>query len=260
MSRNYLKSIVSALAIGLLLTGCVSSESQYSSRGAKSNDETAAAYNLQLGIEYFQQGNLSQAKDKLDRSLQQNPKNAQTHMAAGMLYERLNEPRQADQYYSRAVALDASNGEALNAYAVFLCRKGDHTKGEQLALQAAANPLYKTPEAAWLNAGNCALDAGKNELAEQHFRKSLATNPKFASALMQMAGLEFTANNFLPARAFLERFQQVSNPTAESLWLGYRIEKSLDNPAAAAEYARRLKAGFITSVQAKALLETEKKK
>jgi type IV pilus assembly protein PilF len=256
MSFNAIKTLVLLFA----LSGCVTTGGDASSQRSKSDMETAAAYNLQLGIDYFRQGNLTQAKEKLDRSLQQNPKNAQTHMAAGLLYERLNEPRKADQYYSRAIELDSRNGEVLNAYAVFLCRKGDHLKGEQLALQAAANPLYKTPEAAWLNAGMCAADAGKPALAEQYFRKSLAVNQKFASALIQMADLEFKAVSYLPARAFLERFQQVSSPTAESLWLGYRIEMALDNASGAVDYARRLKANFITSVQAKALLESEKKK
>lgn len=237
------------------ITACVSSEPQL---GMK-DSEAAAAYNLQLGVDYFRQGDLSQAKDKLDRSLQQNPKNAQTYVASGMLYDRLGEARKADQYFNKAVDLEPKNGEIVNSYAVFLCRKGDHAKGEQMALQAATNPLYKTPEAAYLNAGNCAVDAGRDAKAEEYFRKALALRPNFSAALLQMAELEFKGGNYLPARGFLERFQQSAKPTSASLWLLFRVETALGNAGQSADYARRLKQEFPTATETKALLELEKK-
>lgn len=252
MSSLKRESIVTLLA--LALTGCVSSPPEL---GTKDN-ETAAAYNLQLGIDYFRQGNLSQAKEKLDRALAQNPKNAQTYVASGMLYDRLGETRKADQYYSKAVDLDPKNAENVNSYAVFLCRKGEHAKGEQLALQAATNALYKTPEAAYFNAGNCAVDAGKTAKAEEHFRRALSLRPNFAPALLQMAELEFKSGNYLPARGFLERFQQAAKPSAASLWLSYRVETALGNAGISADYARRLKRDFPTSIETKALLDLEK--
>ncbi|MGD9841803.1 MAG: type IV pilus biogenesis/stability protein PilW [Steroidobacteraceae bacterium] len=242
---------------GLLsvIAACVSNDPKL---GNKDN-VSAAAYNLQLGLDYFRQGNLSLAKEKLDRSLKQNPDSAQAHAAAGMLYERLNESRKADQYYSRAVALEPKNGDVVNTYAVFLCRRGDLSKGEQLALQAANNQLYKTPEAAWLNAGICALDAGKTEVAEAHFRRALTANPKFSSVLMQLAILKFKTNDPLLARGFLERFHIATQATAESLWLGVRVEQAMANPAGAADYASQLKERFPRSPQARALSESEHK-
>lgn len=247
-------SKLAAFLLCLSLNACMSSSPEL----GKKDSESAAAYNLQLGIDYFRQGNLSEAKEKLDRSLKQNPKNPQIYVASGMLYERLGEPRKADQYFSKAVNLDPKNGDVVNSYAVFLCRKGEHAEGEQFALQAATNPLYKTPEAAYFNAGNCALAAGKDSRAEEHFRRALALRPNFAAALLQMAELEFKAGNYLPARGFLERFQQAAKPTAASLWLLFKVENALGNAGLSADYARRLKQDFPTSVETKALLEFEK--
>jgi type IV pilus assembly protein PilF len=246
----------STLILVALLAGCTSSVPQLGKR----DSESAAAYNLQLGIDYFRQGNLSEAKEKLDRSLLQNPKNAQAYVASGLLYDRLGDARKADQYFSKAVDLDAKNGDVLNSYAVFLCRKGDYAKGEKMALQAAANQLYKTPETAYFNAGNCAEDAGHAAKAEAYFRSALAARPNFGAALLQMAELEFRAGNFLPARAFLERFQQSAKPTATSLWLLVRVEQGLGNGSLSADYARRLMQDFPTSIETKQLLESEKKK
>lgn len=244
------------ICVALLVSACVSNEPQF---GAQ-DKEAAAAYNLQLGIDYFSQGNLIQAKEKLDRSLVQNPKNAQTYAAAGLLYERLNELDKADQYYSRAVDLEPDNGNLLNMYGVFLCHRGEWVRGEKLALRAANNPLYKTPEMAYYNTGSCAQDAGKVQVAEQHYRRALEVNPKFSTALLRLAELNFTANDFMSARGFLDRFHADIQATAESLWLGARIERSAGNESATNEYVRRLKAGFPTSPQAATALDAERKK
>ena len=244
------------LAVTLvLLAGCISSTPQLGNKDA----EAAASYNLQLGIDYFRQGNLSQAKEKLDRSLQQNSKSAPAYVASALLYDRLGETRKATQYFDRAINLDPKNGESLNTYAVFLCRKGDFAKGEKLALESANNPLYKSPEAAFYNAGNCAVDAGRDKDAEIFYRRALSLRPNFAAALLQMADLEFRSGNFLPARAFLERFQQSAKPTAASLWLLVRVERALGNGSLAADYARRLQQDFPTSVEVKAMLQSQNK-
>lgn len=244
------------LATPLLVTACISGEPALGDR----DNEAAASYNLQLGIDYFRQGNLSEAKEKLDRSLQQNPRNAQTYVASGMLYDRLGEARKAEQYFAKGVSLDPKNGDVVNSYAVFLCRKGEYAKGEQLAVQAATNPLYKTPETAYMNAGNCAVDAGRAAEAEKHFRNALALRPNYAPALLQMAQLEFKAGNYLPARGFLERFQQTAKPTAASLWLLVQVEYALGNASISADYARRLKQDFPTAAETKFLIEFERKK
>jgi type IV pilus assembly protein PilF len=245
-----------AVAMGVLMSACVARSPQL---GDKDN-VAAASYNLQLGIDYMRQGNLSEAKEKLDRSMQQNPKNAQIYVASGMLYDRLGETRKADQYFSKAASLDPKNGDTINSYAVFLCRKGDYKKGEELALEAATNPLYKTPEAAFFNAGNCAIDAKRPVDAEKYFRRALAVSPNFAPALLQLAQLEFKAGNYLPARGFLERFQQTAKPTSASLWLLVQVEYALGNTSVSADYALRLKRDFPTASETKFLLEFENKK
>lgn len=250
-----MKRMVGAVVLSWGLAGCVSSQSQMS---AKQREE-AAVYNLQMGIDYLQKGNLSQAKEKLERSLDQNPRNAQTHVAAGLLYDRIDENDKADSHLSRAVSLDSDNAAVLNNYAQFLCRKGNRDKGEQLAVKAASDPLYKTPEAAWLNAGLCALNSKKMEAAEKYFRNSLAAKPNWPTALFQLADFELKAGNFLPARGFLQRYMQVTATNPAALWLGVQIEKGLGNVAGAEDYARRLKNDFPTSGETKALLESERK-
>ena len=99
--RGATRKFASSLQLGaaLLLAGCASGGGGMNpTRAEPSRAETAAAYNLQLGVAYLQQGNLPLAKEKLERALQQNPRDATTHGALAMLNERLGNLRDADRY------------------------------------------------------------------------------------------------------------------------------------------------------------------
>ena len=245
----------SALAATVLLAAGCASPDQFQ----KPQPDRASDINLELGIDYLRKGNLSEAKEKIERSLSQNPRNAKAQATAGMLYSRLNEVDKADNHFDRAVALDGENPEILNSYAAFLCTNGRYEKGEKIALRAAVNQLYKTPEVAYMNAGNCALNGGKVKNAENNYRQALKVKPKFAAALFQMADLELSQSRFLSARAFLERYLAVARVSAPSLWLAVRIERGLGNTPAADDYARRLRNDYPTSGEARLLLENERK-
>jgi len=222
--------------------------------------EQAARINAELAITYMKQGNLQAARDKIDRALKQNPRTADTQMAAGFVYDRLGQDKKAAGHFEQAVKLATDNPDVLNNAAVYLCRKGDKKRGEAYFLQAAASPLYKTPEVAYLNAGQCARADGRLKEAEQYFRQSLAIKPEMPEPLLQLADVLHHSGNNLQARAFLQRYTAVASPTASVLWLGYRIETALGDASAAQEYGRRLKADFGVSTETGLLLDAEKAK
>lgn len=222
--------------------------------------QQAANYNLQLGADYLRQGNLQQAKEKLDRALEQDPRNPQTHMVLGLLYQRLGDHGKADTHFERSISLDSKSAESRNAYAAFLCATKKFKRGEKMALDAAADPLYKSPELSYLNAGYCARDEGDLQRAEQHFRQAIRIQPRFAQALLELADLQLRQNQPLVARAFLERYAAVAPVSASSLWLGVRVERALANYAVAGDYARRLRLEYPTSDEARLLRESEQQR
>ena len=222
-----------------------------------SNRDQAAQYNMQLAVDYFRQGDLKQAKEKIEKSLQENSHNAEGQATAGLIYDRLGEERLADEHFSRAVSL-GKNPDILNNYAVFLCQRGKFERGMKYALQAATDPLYRTPDTAYTNMGLCALSAGNKVDAEKHFRQALAVRPQSPDALYQLAQLEFDGGNFMAARAFLERYVVAAPVNPPLLLLGAKIEQQLGNRTGADSYTRRLRTEFPTSAEAKQSLETAK--
>ncbi|HMN43199.1 MAG TPA: type IV pilus biogenesis/stability protein PilW [Povalibacter sp.] len=246
--------LVLAMTIGV--AACASSNQKPLS---KPQPERASDINLELGVDYFRKGNLAAAKEKIDRAVEQNPRNAKAQAAAGLLYDRLNEPRKSAAHMDKAVSLDPNNPDILNNYAVMLCKRGEHAKGEKYFVRAAENPLYKTPEVAYLNAGNCARAANDLKNAEVHFRKALTVRPRFQEALYQMADLEFQNKSYLSARGFVERFLAAGKSTPSVLWLGVQIENALGNATAANNYGQRLKLEYPSAAETRQLLESERK-
>lgn len=225
----------------------------------KLDRQKAAAVNAELAITYMKQDNLRAALEKVDRALKQDPRSADVQMAAGFVYDRLGEDRKAGDHFEQAVKLvGKDNPDVLNNAAVFQCRKGSRVRGVELFLQAAASPLYRTPEVAYANAGQCARIDGRPEEAERYFRQALAIRPTLTDPLLQLADLKQEAGNGMQARAFVQRYHDAAAATAASLWLGYRIERDLSDPGAAEVYARRLRMEFPTSAEAGQLAELER--
>ena len=253
MTRPVSFGFAATLAIVAAVAACTSSSPKIN---AESRSK-AAQTNAQLGMTYLHQGNLAAARDRIDKAIEQDPRTSETQMAAGFLYDRLGDDRKAQSHYDQAVRLADGNPEVLNNAAVFYCRKGDKKRGEKLFLEAAGNAMYRTPAAAYTNAGRCARADGRPADAESYFRKALAYQPDQPDALLQMADLNHDGGNDFQARAFLQRYMAIGPVNPQALWLGYRIERKLGDSTQSQEYARRLRTEFATSAETRELLEAE---
>jgi len=240
--------------VAFALCGCGTNPDQMS----KPQPDRASDINLELGIEHFKKGNLSEAKNKIDRALEQNPRNAKAHATAGLLYDRLGEAKKADSHFDRAISLDSKDPDIANNYAVFLCKSGKYEKGEKVALQAANNQLYKTPEIAFVNAGSCARSAGDIGRAEEQFRKAIAVRPRFSRALYELTEVKISQKDYLSARGFYQRYMEVSRTSQTTLWLCVRIERALNNTQVANNCAQRLRTEYPSAGETKALIESER--
>ena len=209
----------------------------------------ASRVNTQLGVDYLRQGQIDQAIEKLERAVDQDPDSAPARTALALAYSQSSEPGRAESQYRRALSLDAEGPEIRNNFGVYLCRQGELAEAEKLFLEAARNPKYKTPEAAWTNAGVCLLKTDPQK-AEGYFRQALERNRNFADALAQMALLCFQQKDYWRARAFMQRHDEAAPPSPETLWIGLQIERALGHRNDAARYEQRLKAEFPESEQA----------
>lgn len=237
------------------LAGCAQAPVTSNNAPAQDPDRLAEVY-VQMGVEYMREGQNEIALNRLQKALQHDPGYPAAHTTLGILYARLGERDKAERHFREAVRLAPEDSAALNNYGQFLCARGRHKEGLELFARAVANPLYRTPEVAHTNAGMCALGLGDEKSAEQHFRAALRAAPKFAPALLQMARLSLRNGEHLSARGYLQRYAEVAEHTAASLWLGVQIERALGDLDTAASYALALKSRFPDAEETRLLLQS----
>jgi len=206
--------------------------------------DDAAKANLALGANYLQKGDLAMARDKLEKAAKQDPKLPEARTYLAILYERIGEPKLAEENYRAAVRLAPDSPDVENTYGGYLCRTGKRREGIKYFEQAGNNALYRTPEVAFTNAAVCAMGIPDLVEAENFLRKALDANPKYREALLRLAILSYDTDRALQARAFLQRFHAAGPATRDSLALGIRVETALGDSAAADEYRQRLKTEF----------------
>lgn len=247
MSRRF---ALGAALLLLPLAGCTGGPAE---RPESTRAETAAAYNLQLGVAYLKQDKLALAREKLDRAVKQNPRDPQIHNARALLAEKLNEPEDADRYYRSALRIAPDEPDISNNYAVFLCRTGRIDEGVKRFVTVARNKLYRAPEAAWTNAGVCLRTAKRPDEAAEQFARALAVRPNHAEAMYQLADLDLERGMLAEARSGLDRFLDTYRPTPDLLLLGVRIARAQNDRMAEERYARRLRVEFPDSDQLREL-------
>jgi type IV pilus assembly protein PilF len=84
--------------------------------------------------------------------------------------------------------------------------------------------------------------------------KALKARPTQPQALYQLADIAYLRGNFAQAKAYLVRLEQLTKPSAETLWLALRIERKLGDRNAEASYGQQLRRQFPESKEARALL------
>lgn len=228
--------LVAAVA---LLTACASAPEHVI------NDQEAATANAKLGIDYMHKGELNKALTTLQQALHYNPKQVSANWALAIIYHRRHEEDKANTHFRRALQAQ-QRPEILNSYGAFLCDRGKTEGAVRAFSRAAGNPSYKTPADAWANAGLCLQRAGKTGQALHYYQLALEDNARHAPALWRMAQLQYAQNNYLQARGFLQRLQDVTTLSPEALVLGARIELALHNRPNARAYLQRYNAGHPT--------------
>jgi len=210
-------------------------------------DPKAAEINMRLGLNYMQRGDYAIALDKLQKALKQNPNLPSAHNTIGLLYQRLGENDKAEAHFLEAVERAPEYSEAQNNFGVFLCQQGRYQDAEQRFLKAIENPLYSSKAMAFENAGLCVNRIPEPEKAESYFRKALQIQPTLSKSLLQMATISYEQQNYLQTRAYIQRYQQASGWTAQSLLLAIKTENKLNDQDAVSSYSLIMRSRFPDS-------------
>jgi len=212
--------------------------------------DSPAEVNAKLGLNYMQHGNYDIAEAKLKRALKEDPRLGEAHHYLAELYRRTERFDEAKDHFRLALKYTPDDVNLQNNFGVFLCGQGDYREAIELFVKVAGNREYKRPDDAYANAGLCALRIPDEKLGEMYLRRALAINKKLPNALYHMARLSFQHQQYMKARAFIERYAGLAQSTPQSLLLGARIELALDDREAAEDYVSQLGIRFPDAPEA----------
>lgn len=237
-----------AFIAACLLAGACALLPDFGSDGMSGSEQ--ASLNLQMGVRYLEMDMLDVAKEKLDIAYGLDSSNPEILNALAVFYERVKNDEEASDYYQAAIDHDPENYSYKNNYGHFLCERGKHEKGMAMLQEALDSPYNKRPWMALTNRGICQLQQNDAAKAEEYFRGALQINPEYPPALQEMVKVSYNKQQYMSARAFLERFVAVSKQTPETLWYGFQIERALGNDKGADDYKQQLISTFPTSTEA----------
>lgn len=235
---------------GVLLAGCATSSGDAQKI---SSQRESARIHTELGAGYYAQNQLAIALEEFTIATKTDPAYAMGHNGLGLVYGVLREDEKAETSFRKALQLDPRSAESHNNYGSFLCSRNRIDESVPHFLEAVKNPLYATPEIAYMNAGLCSLRKKDMANAETYFKNAVQLQPLLFSASYQLALINFERGQYLVAREYLQS-AMAGEPTAEMLWLGVRIERLLGDRNAEASHALLLRKKYPDSEQAKALL------
>lgn len=176
----------------------------------------AANANIQLGMNYLQDGKIETAKQKLLLALELAPKYPPAWYTMAYYLEVTGNIQKANQYYLQAIRLAPKSGEARNNYGTFLCHMGKAKVSIPYFIAATQDPTYIETSAAYENAGLCSLQIPDVEQAKQYFSKAVMNDPNRQRSLFELASINLQQGNYAMAKqqvnklAFINRTPEVA--------------------------------------------------
>ena len=257
-----IKSIVLSSLI-LLVSSCASSGGSKHANKRTENikaveTNSAEKINVDLGVGYLKRGkngDIDVAIKKFKKAIKLNPTYALAHSMLATVYDRKGLFDSAEIHYKKSIKYNNGNPNIVNNYANFLCQRGSYEEAISKYLEVIDNPKYQTPASAYENAGVCAMKGNQNEEAEKYFRESLKINKKSANSLYYLLTIYLKKGEYMKSRAFLQRLEQVVQPSEEILAAGYQVEKGLNHTKLANKYLTQLKNRFPRSESLKIIQE-----
>ncbi|HEX5364422.1 MAG TPA: type IV pilus biogenesis/stability protein PilW [Gallionella sp.] len=242
----------------LLLSACGTPSGGGSQPQSNSRGTASAKIHTELAGMYYERSQLGIALAEIEAALQADRNYAPAYQVRGLIHMTLREDKEAEEDFKQSLHLDKDDSDTHNNYGWFLCQRDRAKESIHHFMAALKNPLYTTPERAYLNAGVCSQKAGNLKDASEFLQRALLLQPGSPQALIALAELNFAKGDYSVAKKYFAEFaQRIESPSAEQLWLGVRIERKVGDRNAAANYAVQLRKRFPDAQETQWLMQGE---
>ena len=241
------------------LSGCANPQSAGGSAVTRSDVLTEsdepdvrrrARLRLELAAGYFEQGQTNVALDEIKQSLVTDPTFVDAHNLRGLVYMRLNNIPLAEDSFRRALALNPRDADVAHNYGWLLCQQARYDESFKMFAQAAGNPVYLGKAKTMMTQGVCQVRAGQKAEAEKSLMQAYELDAGNPVTGYNLASLLFERNELSRAQFYIRRLNNSDLANAETLWLGIKTERKMNNRETALQLGDQLKKRFAQSPQA----------
>jgi type IV pilus assembly protein PilF len=244
----------------MLAAACAGTKQQEGPKSADSGTigeagepRNRARIHTDLAALYYQRGSMGVALEELRIATAADSSYAPAHSLLGLVYMDLREESLAAQSFERALSLAPTDGDINHNYGLFLCQTKREPDSIKYFMQAVKNPLYSTPSRSYSAAGVCTLRSDRPKEAEQYFERALRLQPDEPASLLGLGQIRYKQGRMDEARRLVANYNKLDQPSAESLWLGLRIERKSGQKVAEQSFANQLRRRFPGSPEYQAL-------
>lgn len=203
-----------------------------------------ARLRLELAVGYFEQGQTTVALDELKQALATDPSFPDAYNLRGLVYMRLNEIPLAEESFKRALALSPRDANVMHNYGWLLCQQERFPQSQAVFAQAIASPLYAGRAKSLMAQGLCQVRAGLLPEGELSLQRAYELEPGNPITGYNLANLLYKRGEIGRSQFYIRRINNSELANAESLWLGIKIERRLENRDAMQQLGAQLKKRF----------------
>ena len=207
---------------------------------------------LALALGYFNQGQTTIALDEVKQALGVDPDFGDAYNLRGLIYMRLNEERLAEESFRRALALEPRDGGVLHNLGWLVCQQRRYDESIQAFNQALANATYGERSKTLMARGLCEERAGRVAEAERSLAQSYELDAGNPITGYNLARLLYARGDYPRARFYIRRLNNSELANAESLWLGIKVERRMNDDEAVQQLASQLRRRFPQSAELQA--------
>jgi type IV pilus assembly protein PilF len=227
-------------------TGVTAGRGEVITESDESSERKRARIRIELALGYFEQGKTSIALDEIKQAILADPGFSDAYSLRGLIYMRLNDFAFAEESFKKALSIKL-DPNVLHNLGWLKCQQEIYPEALKFFAQALANPLYGERAKTFMAQGLCQSKAAMYEEAESSLLKSYEYDAGNPVTGYNLAGLLFRKADFVRAQFYIRRLNNSELANAESLWLGIKVERRLNNQGAMLQLGTQLEKRYPQS-------------
>lgn len=213
-----------------------------------------ARLRLELALGYFEKGQTTVALDQVKQAIVIEPNFQEAFNLRGLIYMRLNDYVLAEESFNRAISLQPNAASVQHNYALMLCQQGRYADAYKQFSLAIDNPQYTDRARSLLSQGVCQIKEGNRAAAEKSLMRAFEIDAANPATSYYLADVLYQRGDYVRAQFYIRRVNNGDYAGAESLWLGIKNERKLNNPEAVSQLGLQLRKRFPQSKETAAYL------